>query len=176
MATTITGSLFDDALATTPAPDKLTALAGNDIVLISAFGDHVGDTLDGGLGYDQLWFTGGGTLPLLATVTGIESANIVDAVGNSNDTIAADINAGAVAALLPYFTLVGNDGINVLTGTKGADLIVGNGGADTINGGISEVWGSQFADAIRGNADRKARRRSDNKYHSAHLLARWKGA
>ncbi len=136
MATTITGSLFDDALATTPAPDKLTALAGNDIVLISAFGDHVGDTLDGGLGYDQLWFTGGGTLPLLATVTGIESANIVDAVGNSNDTIAADINAGAVAALLPYFTLVGNDGINVLTGTKGADLIVGNGGADTINGGL----------------------------------------
>src|SRR5712671_6414779 len=134
MATTITGSLFDDVLATTAAADKVTALAGNDIILVAAGGDHVaGETLDGGLGVDQLWFAGGVVpLTLLASSVGIETVRIADAVGNGNDTVAGDSNAAAVPKLVPItplfpgFALSGNDGVNSITGTAGNDLIIGN--------------------------------------------------
>ena len=139
MATnTITGLAGDDVLLTTAAADKVTANAGNDVILIAQAADYVAaETLDGGAGYDQLWFNGSGTLTLLAgTLPGIESAQITNAVGSANDTMAASINAGALAAVTTGFSIIGNAADNSIVGTAGKDLIVGNGGLDTITGGL----------------------------------------
>jgi Ca2+-binding RTX toxin-like protein len=133
---TITGTSLDDVLATTAAVDILSALNGNDVVLVAAAADHgAGETLDGGGGFDRLWFTsasGGETLVLRSTVTGFEAALIADAVGNGSGGTMLHLDATAVAAAL---LLAGNAGANSITGTAKDDLIIAGEGQDTVAGG-----------------------------------------
>jgi len=144
----ITGTTLDDGLVLTTGAslDTLTGLAGNDVILVALPGDlATGDKVDGGIGYDSLWFTstnGGDTLslvtlvPLTQLVLGVELVQASDATGNTTGTAALNIDATKLAPIAGGFTLVGNDGLNILTGTSGADSIVGNGGMDTIVGGL----------------------------------------
>jgi Ca2+-binding RTX toxin-like protein len=133
----IPGTIQDDALATTAAADVLTALSGNDVVLIALPGHHpaVGESLDGGLGgFDRLWLTSAGpdTYVLRASVTNFEAVQLVDGAGNSFGTGALNLDASLVAVGL---LLTGNDGSNSITGTARDDVLVGGAGADTLNGG-----------------------------------------
>src|SRR5688572_435499 len=98
----IPGTIQDDALATTAAADVLTALSGNDVVLIALPGHHpaVGESLDGGLGgFDRLWLTSAGpdTYVLRASVTNFEAVQLVDGAGNSFGTGALNLDASLVA-------------------------------------------------------------------------------
>ncbi|HMX17432.1 MAG TPA: calcium-binding protein, partial [Rhodocyclaceae bacterium] len=133
---TIDGTLLDDVLYDLPGLDKISGLAGNDLIIVEAGADHgVGETVDGGAGYDRLWFAsgaGGDSLVLQATVTGIEEVQIGDAVGNTDGTLALDVDASRVTTGL---VLIGNAGDNAITGTARDDEIRGNGGADTLLGG-----------------------------------------
>ncbi|MBL8485661.1 MAG: hypothetical protein JNK22_00970, partial [Rhodocyclaceae bacterium] len=132
----IDGTLLDDVLFDLPGLDKISGLAGNDVIIVEAGSDHgAGETIDGGAGYDRLWFAsaaGGDTLVLRATVTGIEEVLIADAVGSPAGTTALDVDASLVGSGL---VLIGNAGDNLITGTGKGDEIRGNGGADTLLGG-----------------------------------------
>lgn len=132
----ITGTISDDILFTTAAADDVTALDGNDIILIAAAADYApGERLNGGAGFDRLWFTSttaDDSLVLAATATDLEFILIGDAVGNTTGTV--DLNVDASLLGIGVF-LIGNDGDNILVGTARNDTIIGNGGADTITGG-----------------------------------------
>ncbi|HEX9395152.1 MAG TPA: calcium-binding protein, partial [Burkholderiales bacterium] len=133
----INGTALDDVLVSPAGADTLTALGGNDVIVVAAPADHpVGEKIDGGLGYDRLWFTwttDGTPLVLRATDVALESVQVADAVGYAGGT--ANINLDA-SALTVGLALGGNEGDNSIVGSKGADLIVGNGGADSVNGGL----------------------------------------
>lgn len=133
----ITGTALDDVLTTTGSADAISALAGNDLILIDASAAHaVGETIIGGTGGDRIWFTsttGGETLTLRIGVTQIEAVLLADAAGSTSGTANLSLNAGAV---LGGLILVGNDGDNTLTGTSGSDVISGQGGLDSILAGV----------------------------------------
>jgi Ca2+-binding RTX toxin-like protein len=135
---TINGTALNDFLVSGPGvADTILGLAGNDVVFVAALADHpVGEKIDGGTGYDRLWFgstTATDILVLRSTDTGLEFIQVADGVGNWTGTIAVGIDASAVSTAL---TLFGNDGGNALTGTKAADFIAGGLGADTIVVGL----------------------------------------
>jgi Ca2+-binding RTX toxin-like protein len=132
----ITGTALDDVLTTTGSADAVSALAGNDLILIDASAAHaVGETIIGGTGGDRIWFTsttGGETLTLRSGVTQVETVVLADAAGGTSGTTNLSLDAGAV---LVGLSLLGNDGDNTLTGTAGSDVISGQGGLDFILAG-----------------------------------------
>jgi len=135
---TIIGTALDDVLVTTATFDTVTALNGNDVVLVALAAHHgTTENLNGGAGFDRLWFTAtsGGPLVLLAATAAFEAFQIVDAAGNAFGTVALDLNA---SALTTGAILTGNDGANLITGSAKNDTLAGGGGADTLIGGLGD--------------------------------------
>ena len=128
----ITGTNLDDVLWTTPLVDAVVAAAGNDFIVIAAAADHaIGETINGGPGYDRILFVSTtDSLQLRPGVTGIEEVWLSDAAGNTSATLDLSLTAAAASV-----ALIGNAGANTLTGGAGSDTLVGNLGLDTIAGG-----------------------------------------
>ena len=131
----ITGTSLDDVLATTADADAVSALAGNDIILIGGADAHdPGETLNGGSGFDRIWYisSNAGETLLLSGVSQVEAVLMVNAGGSIAGTTNLSLDASALGTGL---LLVGNDGANTITGGKSHDIIDGNGGVDTLLGG-----------------------------------------
>ena len=135
---TIDGSDGNDTITGMLGADQLQGGIGNDLFLIRSPSDFaVGEVIDGGNGTDTLRYTGNAdaTLTLTSNVTNIEQVEIANAAGASTGKAAININASAVTNGL---TIIGNDGINVLTGTSQDDTFIGNKGNDTLRGGLGD--------------------------------------
>lgn len=131
----ITGTSLDDVLVTTADADAVSALAGNDVILIGGADAHdPGETINGGSGFDRIWYisSNAGETLLLAGVTQVEAVLMVNAGGLLAGATNLNLDASALATGL---LLVGNDGANTITGGKSHDIIDGNGGVDTLLGG-----------------------------------------
>lgn len=125
----------------------------NDVVLANGGDDYVyvnsaPGTLDGGAGVDTIGFVGDTNGMLVADTTGDGRAEIVDATWG----IYIDLRFGTLEddgfgnfAFVTGFenvdgselddTIIGDDGVNVLSGWGGNDLIWGYGGNDVLDGG-----------------------------------------
>src|SRR5260221_2112299 len=93
-------ALQNDVFVPLPGADTLTALAGNDVIVVAAPADHpAGEKVDGGTGYDRLWFgSTSGILLLGATDLALEFVQIANAVGDATGTAAVNIDASGYAS------------------------------------------------------------------------------
>jgi Ca2+-binding RTX toxin-like protein len=128
--------------------------AGDDVFIIGAAADSVGELIAGGNGTDTIRFTataGGQTLVLSNQVTGVEIAEITNAKGNFTGTAALGIDASHVGYGM---TINGNKGANTLTGTGFDDALVGRAGDDTLvgRGGDDTLTGGAGKDLVNGGA------------------------
>ena len=100
---TITGGTGNDIIDGGAGVDVLKGGAGNDVFLFASPADYTGDTVNGEAGTDTIRFTsttGGETLTLAATATGIEAVALSDANGVTTGTAAINVNASAVTTAL----------------------------------------------------------------------------
>ena len=113
------------------------------------------DTLEGGLGDDQLWGGGGSDTASYANASGAVPVSLFNGGGGSssgadgNDQL-HDIENAVGSAFNDALT--GNGGANVLDGGDGNDGLVGGGGDDTLLGGSgNDFFNGGFGnDAIDG--------------------------
>ena len=82
------------------------------------------------------------------TPTVANTAKVVVAAGDGNDTVTFEESSGA----LPAADLQGGNGADALTGGSGADLITGGAGNDTLlgRGGIDTLFGGADNDTLTG--------------------------
>jgi Ca2+-binding RTX toxin-like protein len=133
------------------AADTIFGLGGNDT--IDGLGGN--DTITGGFGADEIDGSGG-----------VDTASYSDSDVGVAVNLATGVGAGGTAqgdelTSIENLTgsahddsLLGNDGVNVLSGGGDADLLKGAGGADTLNGdaGDDTLKGGGGADVINGGS------------------------
>ncbi len=124
VANLLAGTPGNDNLIGSLGSDEINALAGNDIVQ----GRDGNDIIDGGTGTDTISFvqaTGGVTVDLRLTTAQDTGSDGVDVITNFENITGSDFND----------TLIGDNGVNVITAGDGNDTIAGLAGDDTLNGG-----------------------------------------
>jgi Ca2+-binding RTX toxin-like protein len=167
----LTGTDGDDVLVGVDGNDYSFEGRGGNDTLIGANGDDlfmywggdtpVGDTLDGGAGFDNiiLYTTAGQTLAL--TVTDDMRTNIEQVTGLDGDDYLNGSNLSSGITLdgeAGNDVLLGGVGNDILTGGSGNDLLSGGAGSDFLLGGDGDdmfaYWGSDtpIGDMLDGGA------------------------
>ena len=187
----ISGTLYDDVITTGPGDDAISSFggtdtistgAGNDIIFFSdgnlnavnLGGAMLGDVIDGGPGYDELYLSGnfrGQLFPLqfnANTMINVELIKVVttgtlvlatnDATVAAGQTLTVDaseltatdtLNFSGAAETNGKFVIIGGAGTDMLTGGAGNDTLEGGAGNDMLNGGSGSDTAS-YAHATSG--------------------------
>jgi serralysin len=136
-----TGFEYGDTLTGMAGADVLDGADGSDLYIMTTSTDHTAAEINdsGTFGVDEIRFTSSlanQTLTLYAADRGIERVSIGTGTSSSALTTgvtALNVNAAAVTNAL---SIIGNNGINILTGTAYNDTLDGNLGADKLAGGL----------------------------------------
>ena len=103
--------------------------------LLTAFGDHRGDTITAARDAAGNILINGGAVSIDGGQPTVANTTLVQAFGGSgDDTISLDESNG----VLPAAQLFGGRGNDMLTGGSGADQLFGGSGNDTLNGGAGD--------------------------------------
>jgi Ca2+-binding RTX toxin-like protein len=158
-ANDINGTNVGDYLAGLAGNDTVNALAGDDVIDLSAglSGQYGHDVVNGGDGTDLLYFgatmTKGVTVNLATgTVTGgaaSSGATLTSIEDVSGSTFADRLTGDGIANKLS-----GEGGNDTLSGAAGNDNLAGGAGADNLNGGVGNdvLDGGSGSDALAGSA------------------------
>ena len=145
VANRIEGRGGDDLIDGRGGLDTLDGGGGSDTYLVASSSEHAAaEFADSGVdgSFDSVRFTAttASTLTLFAGDTGLESAAIANAAGQTTGTNALSIDASAVDNAME---MLGNNGANQLTGTAYDDSLQGNAGNDRLDGrgGDDQMWG-----------------------------------
>ncbi|KAM3116326.1 calcium-binding protein [Phormidesmis sp. 146-33] len=138
----IIGSNFDDVLIGSGDRNRITALAGNDLLI----GNAGSDTLDGGDGIDTVSYR----YDPKAVFVSLEQGTATDGFGDIDRLL----NIENVVGSDGNDRLIGNDQINSLSGGNGDDVIEARGGNDTLygNDGNDTLMGEAGDDTLIGGA------------------------
>ncbi|MBH0204147.1 MAG: hypothetical protein HP496_18080 [Nitrospira sp.] len=133
----IDGGAGNDTIIGGLCADNLQGGPGDDLFLVGSTSEfyYFGDTdiIDGGAGTDTLRYTGTTAATLTGGGANIERIEVANSAGDFSGTAAININATNVGNGL---TIVGNNGVNILTGTSQADTLIGHAGNDMLRGGL----------------------------------------
>lgn len=137
LATTISGTQFDDVFWGTDQHDNFTGLGGNDIFRAGAGLN----TLAGGLGDDQY---------VIAAATD----EVTELAGQGTETAWVAVNGWTAGANIEVIRLAAPGAVSVGGSATGEDIVANQGEASTLygNGGNDVLWGSSFADSLFGGA------------------------
>ncbi|MCZ0962850.1 calcium-binding protein [Paracoccus benzoatiresistens] len=142
MSDTAYGEAGNDVFNDGYGADKLYGNEGQDVFHLGSYfreEDYLGDTVDGGLGYDQLDYTDADLSVYIDLVSQAANAgaarndrifNIEDITGSGHD----DYLLGNATAN----TLRGGGQDDVLNGRGGNDVLEGGAGADNMTGGLGQ--------------------------------------
>ncbi|MFB9985771.1 cadherin-like domain-containing protein, partial [Mesorhizobium kowhaii] len=133
---TIVGNGGNDRIFGDQGADAIYGGGGNDLVIIERATNYaLGETIDGGDGFDTIRFAStiaNDTLTLRAGISSIEELVISDLNGSTSGTTALNIDASNLSYGL---SLKGNAGANEIIGTAFDDVINGGLGNDVLDGG-----------------------------------------
>jgi Ca2+-binding RTX toxin-like protein len=146
---TITGTTQADTIIGGGGNDILNGGAGNDVFLIGVSAGY--DTIDGGIGVDEVRASADGTVIGWA---GFSSIELITSGGFSGVQIAG--TSGADVMDLSSITLVG---ISMINGGTGNDIVIGSAGDDTITGyeGTDRLTGGLGSDSFVFSSSRDSR-------------------
>lgn len=145
----LTGGAGNDTLEGGAGDDVMRGEDGNDTFIYWSGETPVGDTIDGGAGFDMLFLVSAPGVPPTVYLTDAMCTNIEQVTGmDGNDALnARDLTNG--------ITLSGQGGADSLMGGYGNDLLIGGDGHDFLqgNGGNDRLIGGAHDDifVVRGN-------------------------
>ena len=140
----VTGSPYGDTLLGNDVHNVLWGMSGNDVLKGGGGDDELrgvngDDTLEGGAGADFL--QGAWGVDTAAYTTSDEGVMVALWSGAAHYGDAEGDTFGAIENLTGSNhadSLIGDDGVNVLSGMSGNDSLKGLGGADTLEGGFGD--------------------------------------
>ena len=150
----IDGGAGNDSIEGGSGADDLEGGAGNDR-FFDDDGAASGDTYTDTSGFDQIFYSGGGTFDFSAPGADTYTTDIEWVQFTSGSTVTGTANVDRFGGSSAVDTLNGGDGNDWLQGRAGADIINGDGGNDRLDGGsgTDTIRGGTGTDQLTGGAD-----------------------
>ena len=150
----IDGGAGNDSIEGGSGADDLEGGAGNDR-FFDDDGAASGDTYTDTSGFDQIFYSGGGTFDFSAPGADTYTTDIEWVQFTSGSTVTGTANVDRFGGSSAVDTLNGGDGNDWLQGRAGADIINGDGGNDRLDGGsgTDTIRGGTGSDQLTGGAD-----------------------